>query len=128
MKTILLSYSLLSGFERYKVRTVLYIALAWTLIDSIVMLLRDEDLMTSSFFVVRAATVFIISCLMGYLFVFTLRNTFQKQPVFVNFIFKTFIVILAAFLFIFSIVLFYVTGNCRKRYSLHFRICYQQNC
>lgn len=103
MKTILLSYSLLSGFERYKVRTVLYIALAWTLIDSIVMLLRDDDLVTSQFFLVRETTVFIISCFMGYLFVFTLRNLFLRQPLFLNFIYKSFLVILAAFLITFLV-------------------------
>ena len=98
MKTLLLSYSLLSGFGRYKVRTVLYIAFAWTLIDSMVIyLMRDDDLMTFPFFLVRGATVFIISCFMGYLFVFTLRDVFQKQSLFVNFIFKSLLVILAAF-------------------------------
>ncbi len=103
MKTLLLSYSLLSGFEKYKVRTVLYIALAWTMIDSIVMLLRDTDLMTYQFFLVRETTVFIISCFMGYLFVFTLRNLFLSQPLFLNFTFKSLLVILAAFLITFLV-------------------------
>lgn len=98
MKTLALSYSLLSGFGKYKMRTVLSIALAWTLIDSIVILLmRDDDLISIRFFIVREVVVFIISCFMGYLFAFALRNVFSKQPPFVNFLFKSFILILAAF-------------------------------
>ncbi len=99
MKTLASSYSLFSGFGKYKMRTVLYIALAWTLIDSIVVLLmRDDHLKTFRFLLVRESAVFIISCFIGYLFVFALKNVFSKRSPVVNFIFKSFILILAAFL------------------------------
>ncbi|MEJ8844452.1 adenylate/guanylate cyclase domain-containing protein [Lacibacter sp. H375] len=104
MKNRASSYSLFSGFVKYKLRNVLYIALAWTIIDSIVILLmRDEAHITFRFFVVRESAVFIISCFMGYLFVFALRNAFPKQSPFLNFVLKSFSLILAAFLISFLV-------------------------
>jgi adenylate cyclase len=97
MKIPASSYSFFSGFVKYKLRTVLYIALAWTLIDIIVVLLMPGE-STFRYFQVRETTVFIISCFIAYLFVFALRTWFRKQPPFINFVFKSIILILAAFL------------------------------
>ncbi len=98
MKTLTSSYSLFSGLGKYKMRTILYIALSWTLIDTIVaLLLRNSKLKPLPFYLVRESAVFIISCLIGYLFVFALKSVFRRQSPFTNFIFKSAILILAAF-------------------------------
>jgi adenylate cyclase len=98
MKILASSYSFFSGFGKYKLRTVLYIALAWTLIDIVVVLLRSGDPATFRYLQVRETTVFIISCFIAYLFVFGLRHVLHRQPPFVNFVFKSIVLILAAFL------------------------------
>jgi adenylate cyclase len=87
-----------SGLGKYKLRAILYIALSWTLIDTVVaLLLKDGNLKPFRFYVVRESAIFIISCFIGYLFVYSLKNVFRRQSPFINFIFKSAILILAAF-------------------------------
>ena len=105
MKITSSSYSFISGFVKYKLRTALYIALAWTLIDSVIVLLMPEPI-TLRYFLVRETTVFIIGCFIAYLFVFAMRNWFREQPPFINFVFKSIILILAAFLINFLVHFF----------------------
>jgi len=98
MNTPASSYSMFSGLGKYKMRAILYIALSWTLIDTIVaLLLREGNLKPVRFYFVRESAVFVISCFIGYLFVFALKNVFRRQSPFINFIFKSAILILAAF-------------------------------
>ena len=91
------SYSLLSGITRFRARRVLYIAVFWTIIDIIATALNfnTHDPHTKSI-VVRAILVFCMSLVMGYLFVFSLKNIFRNSSMFVNFIAKTFILLFAA--------------------------------
>ena len=98
MKTLASSYSNFSGLGRYRMKTILYIGVFWTLIDSIVvLLLKDGNHKPFSFHLIRESAVFMISCLIGYLFVFGLKNVFRRQSPLVNFIFKSIILVLAAF-------------------------------
>ena len=99
MKTSNLSYSVFSGAGKYRMRTILYIAVFWTLIDIIAVLLFRETAIRSPFKsdVFREIAVFIMSCLMGYLFVFTLKHVFRNQSAVINFIFKSIILLIAAF-------------------------------
>lgn len=100
MKSLNSSYSIFSGAGKYRMRTILYIAVFWTLIDIIVILLVKNGNTASQIksLLLREIAVFIMSCVMGYLFVFTLKNVFRNQSPFVNFIFKTVILLGAAFL------------------------------
>ena len=86
-------------------RTILFIAIFWTLIDLTVTLLVNDGKTSSPFksLLVREIAVFIMSCIMGYLFVAALKNVFRTYPPFVNFIFKSFILLLAAFIMNFLI-------------------------
>lgn len=99
MKSSIKSYSIFSGAGKYRLRTILYIAVFWTIIDiAAVLLFKDSNIKSpikSGIF--REVAVFIMSCAMGYLFVFTLRNVFRKQSAFTNFIFKSIILLIAAF-------------------------------
>lgn len=91
------SYSFLSGITKFRVRRVVHIAVFWTLIDfiSTVLNFNTHDNHTKSI-LVRGLLVFCMSLVMGYLFVFTLKNVFRKSSMAVNFFAKTFILLVAA--------------------------------
>jgi adenylate cyclase len=80
-------------------RTILVIAVFWTCIDIVAVLLFKNTNGRSPIHsnLLREVSVFVMSCVMGYLFVFTLKNVFRKQSAFVNFIFKSIILLIAAF-------------------------------
>lgn len=92
-------YSIFSGVGKYRLRTIISIAVFWTLIDIAVFLLLNEDAAFATFnwLLLREATVFIMSGIMGYLFVFKLRSALKNKSPFINFVFKSFILLIAAF-------------------------------
>ncbi len=100
MNALASSYSKFSMAGKYRLRTILYIAVFWTMIDIIVMLLFVNTNSNNPFrsLLFREIAVFTMSALMGYLFVFTLRNVFRNKSPLVNFIFKSIILLFAAFL------------------------------
>ncbi len=93
------SYSFFSKARRYRFRTVLLIALIWTLIDLVTVSIGNlshlKEPLNSIY--TREAFVFVMSLLMGYLFVFTLRRLFPNFPSGINFLFKTVVLLVAAF-------------------------------
>lgn len=93
------SYSNFSGLSKYRFKTVLYIAIFWTAIDVLVMFLSDLEHLSSPMKTIffREVFVFIMSMILGYLFVFTLKKLFRKYPLWINFIFKSVLLLLAAF-------------------------------
>ena len=93
------SHKTFSGVSKYRMRIILYIAVFWTLIDLVAVLLFKDNSIKSPFKsgLLREVAVFFMSGIMGYLFVFTLKNVFRKQPPFINFIFKSIILLMAAF-------------------------------
>jgi len=93
------SYSNFSGLSKYKFRSVLYIAIFWTLIDVFMMLLSDLEHLSSPIkgILLREVFVFVMSLILGYLFVFTLKKLFRKYPLWINFIFKSFLLLVTAF-------------------------------
>lgn len=99
MKNIASTYSFFSSVGKYRLRTILYIAIFWTIIDIIVTFFLNEGKTAGPFksMLLREVAVFIMSSIMGYLFVFTLRNLFRNKSAFVNFIIKTVILLFAAF-------------------------------
>jgi adenylate cyclase len=100
MKSLASSYSIFSGVGKYRIRTILYIAIFWTIIDFVAVLLLKDNNIRSPFksHLLREIAVFTMSCGMGYLFVYTLKNVFRKRSPFVNFIFKSMILLVAAFI------------------------------
>ena len=97
MLTAAPKFSIFQGIKKYRVRRVFFIALFWTLIDSFATILNYNTLENhSKSILVRALLVFIMSGIMGYLFVYTLRNIFKNKPIILNFFAKTFILLSAA--------------------------------
>ncbi len=93
------------GVTNFRIRRILYIAVFWTLIDIINWLLVNYPLPDDVIFklLLRSALVFIMSMIMGYLFVYSLRSVFRNSTMMVNFIAKTFILLTAALLMNFFI-------------------------
>ncbi|MEO6538206.1 MAG: hypothetical protein ABIT07_11180, partial [Ferruginibacter sp.] len=92
-------YSIFSGVSRFRFRRIFYIAIFWTIIDLLASLVNEylpqHDIYS---LIIRECLVFIMSLIMGYLFVFTLRHIFRNSPFWKNFLAKTLILLLAAFI------------------------------
>jgi adenylate cyclase len=126
MTSIKKSYSFLTNFSKYKIKTILYIALFWTLIDTIVVLFFKDAHLKSPIksHILREVAVFIMSGIMGYLFVYTLKNVFRNKSILVNFLIKSLILLVAAFTMNFLVHfvdLIFVNGkNVQEAFSISF--------
>ena len=90
-------FSIFQGIKKYRIRRVIFIALFWTLIDSITTILNYNATQNhTKSIITRELLVFLMSGIMGYLFVYTLRNIFKDRPILINFFAKTFILLFAA--------------------------------
>lgn len=96
-----------TALAKYRMRRVVYIALFWTLINASVTVLNKSKPTQDSLLdvLLTSGLVFVMSLIMGYLFVFTLKDIFKKKSVYVNFISKS-LIVLAAALFMNFIVQF----------------------
>ena len=92
-------YSIFSGVSKYRFRSILYIAIFWTVIDLIVSLITRHSYIERPLnaFLIRALLVFLFSFLMSYLFTFTLKSLVRNGSLWINFLVKTLILLLAAF-------------------------------
>ncbi|HMK03360.1 MAG TPA: adenylate/guanylate cyclase domain-containing protein [Ferruginibacter sp.] len=108
MRSLISYKSIFSGVARYRLRTILYIAIFWTVIDILVTLMvKDREIVNMlKSLPLRETIVFIMSCMMGYLFVFTLKDELRSNPPLVNFILKSVILLFAAFLMNFLVHFF----------------------
>ena len=90
-------FSIFQGIKKFRIRRVIYIALFWTTIDFVATILNynSPENHTKSI-LTRAILVFLMSGVMGYLFIYTLRNIFKNKPLLLNFFAKTFILLFAA--------------------------------
>lgn len=90
-------FSIFQGIKKFRIRRVIYIALFWTTIDCIATILNYSSSENhAKSILTRAILVFLMSGVMGYLFVYTLRNIFKNRPILLNFFAKTFILLFAA--------------------------------
>ncbi|CAN5200945.1 hypothetical protein BH09BAC2_BH09BAC2_19610 [soil metagenome] len=89
----------ISRVDQLRVKSLIYISIFWTAIDFVVVLLRDSNNSTLLYenLLVRESIIFILSLCMGYLFVFELKRLFRHYPLWLNFIFKSFILLFSAF-------------------------------
>ncbi|MEO6455765.1 MAG: hypothetical protein ABIN97_16915, partial [Ginsengibacter sp.] len=86
----------ISHVSQFRLKSVLFIAILWTLIDFIVVLLRDEERevvrhVNTLFF--RESLIFILSIIMGYLFVYKLKKILRSYPLWANFLLKSIILL-----------------------------------
>jgi adenylate cyclase len=112
-----------SVVKRYRFRMTLYVASAWTFVDSIFYLFRltyrppseyalfPEKTVTT--ILLREANVFFLSMVMAYFLIFLLRDFFGNLPLWVKMILKTIILVLVAMIMNFFIHFTYATliGN-----------------
>ena len=90
-------FSIFQGIKKFRIRRVFFIAIFWTLIDTFSNILNfNTHESHTKTVLIRALLVFCMSAVMGYLFVFTLRNIFKNRPLLLNFFAKTFILLFAA--------------------------------
>ncbi len=88
----------LSGVNKYRLRTMLVIAIFWTLIDlmvSVVMRWNEVSLNPYSL-LLRGIVIFIMSLGMGYLFLFSLRQILRRYPMWLNFLLKALLIVMLA--------------------------------
>jgi TctA family transporter len=78
MLTSVFKFSIFQGIKKYRIWRVIFIALFWTLIDSIITILNYNDTQSNTKSIIkRELLVFLMSGIMGYLFVYTLGNIFK---------------------------------------------------
>ena len=108
-------YSFFSGVRKYRFRTIINIALFWTAIDVIVSLIttHPELIYSPGALLLRESLVFVMTLIMGYLFTFTLKNVLRRRSLWINFIAKSLILLLAAFFmnFVVSVSQHIFTGD-----------------
>lgn len=90
-------FAFISGLKKFRIKRVLYIALFWTLTDVIATGLNfNTNSSHTKSILVRTILVFLMSGIMGYLFVFTLKRIFRESSPAVNFLVKALILLFAA--------------------------------
>ncbi len=82
---------------------VIYIGLFWTAIDFGIVLLRQDEQVHNKSLWLRETIMFVISLVMGYIFVYRLRKILTHFPLWLNFLAKSFILLSAAFILTFII-------------------------
>ncbi|KAA9040654.1 adenylate/guanylate cyclase domain-containing protein [Ginsengibacter hankyongi] len=93
----------ISNLNKIRLRTVIYIALFWTAIDFVIVLLRQDAQVHTKSLWLREIVMFIVSLIMGYIFVYRLRKILRHFPLWLNFLAKSFILIGSAFILTFII-------------------------
>ncbi len=91
--------SAISALGQYRFKSILFIAFFWTLIDFIMLMLTDivhiEEAVKS--IVIREILVFLMSFIMGYLFIYGFKKILQPLPLWANFLLKSVLLLLSAF-------------------------------
>ncbi len=96
----------ISSITRYRIRSVLFIAFFWTLTDWISVLLRNQDLnivQREHSLWMREILMFLLSVIMGYLFVYKLKKLLSHYPLWLLFILKSVILLGSALVISFLI-------------------------
>ena len=92
-----------SHVNKLRFKTVLYIAVFWTVTDYIVVLLRTDEQEHVNSIWFREGLMFTVSLVMGYIFVYRLRKMSRRYPLWLNFLFKSTILLGSAFVITFLI-------------------------
>ena len=85
--------------SKYRFKLIIYISLLWTIIDVAMVLTRTEPSYYSiiSAKVLRAVLVFTMSLLINYLLVFKLRRLFRHKSLWLSFLLRSAILLIAAY-------------------------------
>ena len=91
----------ISNLNKIRLRTVIYIAFFWTAIDFVIVILREPPQAHSNTLLFREALIFLVSIIMGYIFVFRLKKMLSHFPLGLNFLAKSVILLGSAFIITF---------------------------
>lgn len=91
--------SVLSALGQYRFKSILFIAAFWTILDVIMLMLTDivHIKEAGKSIAIRECLVFVMSFIMGYLFIYGFKKILQPLPLWANFVLKSFLLLLAAF-------------------------------
>lgn len=92
--------SKLSELKKYRYKLVLFVAVFWTTIDLLVVTILNKlppDALLKQF-IIREVIVFLMSALMGYLLIFTLKKLFRHYLLWISLLLKSLFLVVAAFL------------------------------
>ena len=86
--------------QQLRLKSLLYISIFWTLTDYVVLLFREEtnSLHPIKSMAVREVIIFLLSIIMGYMFVFRLKKILHNYPLWINFVLKSCILLFSAIL------------------------------
>jgi adenylate cyclase len=89
----------LSELKKYRYKLVLFVAVFWTIVDLLTVTISNKLPATSGIkhFVIREVIVFLMSAVMGYLLVFTLKKLFRNYLLWVSLLLKSLFLVVAAF-------------------------------
>lgn len=89
----------LSELKKYRYKLVLFVAVLWTIIDFLTVTITKELPTHHAFqhFFVREIIVFLMSAVMGYLLVFSLKQLFRNHLLWVSLLLKSLFLVVAAF-------------------------------
>src|SRR5665647_53639 len=96
----------ISTLNKLTIKTVIFIAVFWTAIDFVIVLLRNQAQVHTNSLWYREILIFCISLNMGYVFVYRLKKMLRDYPLWVNFFIKSLILLVSAFLLIFTLQFF----------------------
>lgn len=91
----------ITNITKYRIRSVIFIALFWTAIDWVLVLLKNnstDNIHRVHSLWIRELLIFTLSIIMGYLFVYKLKKLLRNYPLWINFILKSFILLGGALL------------------------------
>ena len=89
-----------SFLARYRFILILYISIFWTLVDFFFVVTRGEPTYYSfaSAIALRCILVFVMSVIIGYLLVFKLRNLFRNYVMWLSFLTRSAVLLVAAYI------------------------------
>lgn len=93
----------ISHLDKLRLKTVVYVALFWTVVDLVVLLLRSDEPDRRSSLLFRECLMMSVSLIMSYIFVYQLRRMSRRFPLWLNFLFKSLILLGSAFLLTFIV-------------------------
>jgi adenylate cyclase len=93
----------ISRVNRLRIRAVFFIAMFWTCVDFVISILSDDTQARTNSLGFREAMIFVLSLVMGYIFVFHLRKVLVHYPLWASFLGKSLILLFSAFFLTFLI-------------------------
>ena len=93
----------ISRVNRLRIRAVLFIAIFWTCVDFVISILSEDTQARTNSLGFREAMIFVLSLMIGYVFVFHLKKVLIHYPLWASFLGKSLILLFFAFFLTFLI-------------------------